>query len=61
MKKNMLTTHCDKCEHWKDSDKESGCACPFPIDHCEWFKAEDEFHARTNRIAEPVYIKGMDY
>lgn len=24
-------------------------------------KDDDEFHARANRLAEPVYIKGCDY
>lgn len=36
--------------------------------HYEWIQksekcedTEDEFHARANRLAEPVYIKGWDY
>ena len=39
-----LTSECHECEYWEDgSDPEKrmiGCACPFPIMHCDAFARE---------------------
>ena len=39
-----LTSKCKECEFWRDgsTNGEIGCACPFPIDHCEAFSKEVE-------------------
>ena len=39
-----LTSKCKDCEFWKNgtTDKELGCACPFPISYCEAFSKECE-------------------
>ena len=41
---DYLTSKCKDCEFWKNgtTDKEIGCACPFPISYCEAFSKECE-------------------
>jgi len=57
----MLCTDCkNKCSEYLSngiSDK-SYYEWTLRADKCE---QDDEFHARANRLAEPVYIKGVDY
>ena len=33
----MLTKECANCPWWKDTETESGCSRPTPIDECEAF------------------------
>ena len=32
-----LTESCQSCEFWRNDETTCGCACPFPIMHCEAF------------------------
>lgn len=57
----MICTNCqNKCSEYFSnsiSDK-ANWEWARKMDKCE---QDDEFHARANRLAEPVYIKGIDY
>lgn len=33
-----LTESCRNCEFWRNDETARGCACPFPIMHCEAFE-----------------------
>ena len=48
-----LTDDCKTCVYWKNNKYEIGCCCPFPIDHCESFKAlEDKDRAMNEMSSE---------
>ena len=46
----MLTKECAVCPWWRNSETESGCARPTPIDDCEAFvKAFEEYQKEKEK------------
>ena len=44
----MLTKEYAKCPWWRDTETESGCARPTPIDNCKAFAEEYNIEKEKN-------------